>query len=207
MNAQNDEPRFDPRHDPIFQRGYQPDAGTVPEARHPQSPQSDPAHTPGLNGVQRGTDAVRVHAAAPLSAAGPVPAAEPSEGAGPGGDSATQGDGAPIGEDPRNPYFLALWIMAVTFVVAGVALEWRSVALADYGYSSQGQVSIEAIIQQLTWVIAPILITVGLGTIVALLFWQAIHWTSPRSRREWPRASTRDRAGQKAAPWRLGRWS
>jgi phage-related minor tail protein len=97
--------------------------------------------------------------------------------------------------------------MAVAFVVAGVALEWRSVALADYGYSSQGQVSVEAIIQQLTWVIAPILITVGLGTIVALLFWQAIHWTSPRPGSDWSRRAGRRRAGDKAASWRLGRWS
>jgi hypothetical protein len=62
-------------------------------------------------------------------------------------------------------------------IVAGVALEWRSVALADYGYTSApGEVPLEAIIQQITWVVAPIMITVGALTIVALLFWRGVHW-------------------------------
>ncbi len=187
MSAPDDQPRFDPRHDPIFQRGYRPDAGPRPTARQPEfTRQPEPAPTRTPDGAQPGAHAFG--------------AAEP-------GDVRVVGDPAAVGETPRNPYFLALWITAVVLIVAGVALEWRSVALADYGYSSPGQVSIEAIIQQLTWVIAPILITVGLSTIIALLFWQAIHWTSPRPGQTRPEATERRQAGDKTAPWRLGRWS
>lgn len=164
MNDSNSEPRFDPRHDAIYQRGYQ--QGRASSA----APLSD---TVGGAGAQ------------PLAPHEPV-SAEPHAGEGPANSGVSDAgridqpgmpDAAEAVESQRNPYFLALWIIASVLIVAGVALEWRSVALADYGYTSApGEVPLEAIIQQITWVVAPIMITVGALTIVALLFWRGVHW-------------------------------
>ena len=165
MSDQRGDARFDPRHDPIYQRGYQQSAGQqsagqTPVAGQPEarlSPVAQPL--PQSAGQPGATDAVDR----------PALDADPTFDGG--------GDLPAGAESVRNPYFVALWIVAVVFILAGVALEWRSVALADYGYTSApGEVPLEAIIQQLTWVVAPIMITVGAVTIVALVFWRAMHW-------------------------------
>jgi hypothetical protein len=164
--SDNPEPRFDPRHDPIYQRGYQQGAGA-----------SEPARPDVVGRVaQPPVAAEPAPSASPGSRVAPDVAGRPASESGEAVQPAIP-DVVPAAENQRNPYFLGLWIGASALIVAGFALEWRSVAMADYGYTSApGEVPLEAIIQQLTWVVAPIMITVGALTIVALLFWRGVHW-------------------------------
>lgn len=164
--SDNPEPRFDPRHDPIYQRGYQQGAG-----------KSEPPRSDVVGRVAQ--PPIPAERAQPASSGARVaPEAAGLTTPDPGGTvQPTIPDVVLAVETQRNPYFLGLWIGAAALIAAGLALEWRSVAMADYGYTSApGEVPLEAIIQQLTWVVAPIMITVGAVTIVALLFWRAIHW-------------------------------
>lgn len=185
MSDQRGDARFDPRHDPIYQRGYQQGAAQAPVARQPEVRPGPSAQSAPQPGVQVG-------------ATGAVD--------GPALDSELTSDGGgdlPAGADSaRNPYFLALWIVSIVLILAGVALEWRSVVLADYGYSSPGTVTLEAVIQQLTWTIAPIMIGVGALTIVALLFWRGMHWRP--SRRDPSRWAEGERKPSQSKP---GQWS
>ncbi len=185
--SDNTEPRFDPRHDPIYQRGYQQGAG------HPESTRPDVV---GNVNAQPLVPAEPAHSASAGSRVAPDAAGQPVTEPGEKVDPAIR-DVPPVAETQRNPYFLGLWIGAAVLIVVGVALEWRSVALADYGYTSApGEVPLEAIIQQLTWVVAPIMITVGAVTIVALLFWRAMHWRP-----------SQDPAQQRSPLRKLGPWS
>lgn len=187
----NTEFRFDPRHDPIYQRGYQQDA-----ARPTVTPPRGAAHPPDV--APRLPEIAARPEAEP--AAGQDGTADPAAAAGP---AVTP---PPAADSPRNPYFLALWIIAAFLIVAGFALEWRSVALADYGYASApGEVPLEAIIQQLTWVLAPIMITVGASTMVALLFWRGMHWRPGRDRPGNQNPGT-DLAGEQRGRRRAASW-
>ncbi|HYI33353.1 MAG TPA: hypothetical protein VEX88_07830 [Glaciibacter sp.] len=185
--SDNTEPRFDPRHDPIYQRGYQQGAG------HPESPRPDVV---GRVDAQPVIPTEPAHSASSSSRVAPTAASGPATDSGESVQPAIP-DNPPVAETQRNPYFLGLWIGASALIVAGLALEWRSVAMADYGYTSApGDVPLEAIIQQLTWVVAPIMITVGALTIVALLFWRAVHWRPSLE------------SGREGSPLRkFGRWS
>lgn len=166
MSEPNSEPRFDPRHDPIYQRGYhEGDNRTEAPRTDPERPDRHPQAQPTAVSRAEMPEIVRPDSEGRRASDAREPALSPVA------------DASPATESARNPYFLALWIIAVTLIVAGIALEWRTVAMADYGYATApGAVPLEAIIQQLTWVIAPIMITVGFLTIVALLFWRAVHW-------------------------------
>jgi hypothetical protein len=198
MNEQDGEPRFDPRHDPIYQRGYHEGASA------PESARADIAQPVVVRKADVPVRAPSQQQPAPVRSTPPRASAEmrpsPTEQPDETGALLVPGAGeeVPQPEAQRNPYFVALWIIAPVLVVAGIGLEWRSVALADYGYaSSPGDVPLEAIIQQLTWVVAPIMITVGLLTMVALLFWRAVHWRSAGQEPGQPRTGFR----------RLGPWS
>jgi hypothetical protein len=143
MNAQNDEPRFDPRHDPIYQRGYRSDAP---------------------RGIDRapGEDSLSAEVRPGSSTPGLAPLPELPE---------------QSSASARNPYILALWITGVALVAGGVALTWRATATnLSFGFNGLEPVPIEMIIQQITWTIAPVMVSVGALTIVALLFWHAIRW-------------------------------
>ncbi len=189
MSEQRGDARFDPRHDPIYQRGYEQSAGQAPVARQPEG-RLGPAAQPASPSVPQSV----AQPGATDAGDGQALAADPTFGGG--------GELPAEAESVRNPYFLALWIVSIVFILAGVALEWRSVVLADYGYSSPGTVTLEAVIQQLTWTIAPIMIGVGALTIVALLFWQGMHWRP--SRRDPSRWAEGDR---KPSQWKRGQWS
>lgn len=185
--SDNPQPRFDPRHDPIYQRGYQEGAG---KSEPPRPDAVDRIAQPPMP-TEPAQSASSVSRVAP-EASGRRPTPE----AGATVQPAIPEVVAAV-EMQRNPYFLGLWIGAAVLIAAGLALEWRSVAMADYGYTSApGEVPLEAIIQQLTWVVAPIMITVGAVTIVALLFWRAIHWRP-----------SQDPAREGAPPRRFGPWS
>jgi len=184
--SDNPEPRFDPRHDPIYQRGYQEGAGKSEPPRPDVVGRIAQPPIP-IEPAQSASSGARV---APEAAGRPNP--ESGETIQP-----AIAEVVAAAETQRNPYFLGLWIGAAALIAAGLALEWRSVAMADYGYTSApGEVPLEAIIQQLTWVVAPIMITVGAVTIVALLFWRAIHWRP-----------SRDPAREGSPLRRFGSWS
>jgi hypothetical protein len=156
------QPRFDPRHDPLFQRGYDSAAPTPPAA------------------------------AFPAASADPRDAATPAR---PEADARTYSHlgllelGLDAAETPwprRNPYVRALWIIGVTLVVGGIGLAWQITAnSANINYSG-GEMPFALILQQLSWTVIPSMVTVGIATIVALVFWEALHWRAPDQRADSP---------------------
>lgn len=184
----DDEPKdaargIDPRYDPQFQRGYRPQPGErsrtrlraapspseaaeddrrVEEDRAPVeaaalsiAPVDVPRVTPAAQApVESGLD--RVYAApapAPSSAAGILDRLELSP--------------------RRNPLMLALWLVSGGFVVLGIVLYSVSVSLSYTGSTPSTDVG-ALVISQLGWMLAGPLITVGLLTLVALLFLTAL---------------------------------
>lgn len=204
------EPRFDPRHDPVFQRGYDPAASVRPSVpvrparasrrserpgsthpTHPSPPNRDLSTLPSDGNVlksrfgeESGQDSGSVEAQA-TDAAGHAPQT-------PGVDlgSAT--------EARRNPFIVALWIFAVVFSVGGVVLQWQA-SISSYNRSfNADEIPTEVIIQQLVWTITPTMISVGAMTLVGLVFWHAVTWRAARSVDAHPAADGWPEPGQDA---------
>ncbi|MGO4692416.1 hypothetical protein [Glaciibacter sp. 2TAF33] len=135
-------PRFDPRHDPLFQRGFDP----AVQPRHVENAGAPPASVP--------------IAATPASNTGSPAAPDQTVAAWP----------------RRNPYLRALWVVGVGLILGGLGLAWQATASStDYSYSG-GEMPLEMLLRQLLWVLIPPMVTVGIATIVALVFWEAAHW-------------------------------
>jgi hypothetical protein len=156
------EPRFDPRHDPLFQRGYDP---AVPRVST-QPVAAQPA----------GTE----HVAAPPIAARPGSTQPGSTHPGSTEPDSTEPDSVqPVGPRRVNPYIRALWIVGIGLVVGGLALVWQATSNNAYNNYSADDVTLAMLLQQLAWVVIPVMLTVGTATIVALVFWEAAHWRAP----------------------------
>ena len=166
-------PRFDPRHDPLFQRGYDP-ADPVSPAGRRDAPAPAPAPAP----LPAGTSAPARGVAADASAYSHLGLVEL---------------GLETDEKPwprRNPYLRALWITGVALVVVGIGLAWQANAHSpNYSYTG-GAVPLAMILQQLVWILVPSMVTVGMATIVALVFWEAHHWRTANAARD-PRPEPR----------------
>ncbi|MDQ1574980.1 MAG: hypothetical protein QOH55_130 [Microbacteriaceae bacterium] len=186
--AEDPHESLDPRFDPAFQRGYQPRAGEfirverrpAPEAMKPAHQQQVSEPRQSTQPPQRGAEATTspsanvvheesVHATAPEQAA----TVEDW-----GGDDAT-GDPRVTATPPRNPYIVALWIVGVGSVVLGLVLYILS-ATSGLATSSASTDQFQMLIFQLGWVFATPLVTVGLLTIVGLLFLSAARPRTPR---------------------------
>jgi hypothetical protein len=159
-------PRFDPRHDPLFQRGYDP-AAPVSDVARRDAPASGPASAPasaGTGAPARGAEEPHAYSHLGLVQPGLHP------------------DGEPVPR--RNPYIRALWITGVALVVVGIGLAWQANAYsANYSYSG-GAVPFAMILQQLIWILVPSMVTVGMATIVALVFWEALRWRTGNAARD-----------------------
>jgi hypothetical protein len=81
----------------------------------------------------------------------------------------------------RNRYFLALWAMAIGFIVLGILLYVMSVATSYTTTNTNGSDVVQLVFSQLGWMLAAPLITVGLLTLVVLVLIQALR---PRVRRD-----------------------
>jgi hypothetical protein len=139
---------FDPRFDPAFQPGYDP-------ARHPKSPaarkgplrqtQQPDDFVPGADTAVRPTE---VH---PLEPA-PIESA------------------APVSSVTRNPLLIALWIISVALVAAGLyGLRLIADDVTKLG-QSRGFGGPEYFLLQSYTILAPLLIVLGIATAIGTLF-------------------------------------
>lgn len=193
---------FDPRYDPQFQRGYRPQPGERPRTRVRTAPGDVPdTEAEQLRGRPRADDGAPAVEAAALSV-DPVALPRIAESAA----EAATGTAADIdraGLDRmetvrayavpapslldrldlsprRNPLMLALWIVGAGLVVLGVVLYSVSVSLSYTGSTPSTDVG-SLVISQLGWMLAGPMITIGLATLVALLFLTALAGRRPRS--------------------------
>jgi hypothetical protein len=203
---------FDPNYDPAFQRGYTPHPGEGRRTRLRNAADDSPYRRPAsaaASGGRAGADrpAAPAHASAsPDTTFGDDTLASDelerfpeSEGQGePGRDpepyrvadrtgSAVVITGASILDRAeisprRNPYFLALWIMGGGFVVLGIVLYAVSV-YSSYTSTTDAQDVSTLVFSQVGWMLAGPLVTVGLGTIVALVLLTALRTHSRRHAR------------------------
>jgi len=174
-----DRPAFDPRHDAIYQRGYQ--AGDS-QAAQPGAAQA---------GTSRGS-AVRGSAARigdPPAGPG-TPAAAASAGTGAADEI---GDLDPLGFDSDvfhdelertrwNPFIALLWVLGVVLPTGGITLQWQAVNNM-FGSSSSdgtGDAPMSVVLQQFSYLVAPSVITGGLFILAGLLFWHAAAWRARR---------------------------
>ena len=188
--------RFDPRYDPAFQRGYRADSSA--RARSGRASRERAAKEERVGREERGVDA---HPAAPreresmpreraprerapLASAPREPAPRepvPREPAPVASDPLDAG-GASDGElqrfqPPRrgNPYIVALWIIGVGLVVTAVSFQaWAQSHSTAISYNSADGVPLMAVLLNLAYALSGPLVTVGLGTIVGLLFLSAV---------------------------------
>jgi hypothetical protein len=193
---------FDPRYDPQFQRGYRPQPGERSRTRVRTAPGDAPdAEAEQLRARPRADDGAPAVEAAALSV-DPVALPRIAESAA----EAAAGTAADIdraGLDRaetvrayavpapslldrldlsprRNPLMLALWIVGAGLVVLGVVLYSVSVSLSYTGSTPSTDVG-SLVISQLGWMLAGPMITIGLATLVALLFLTALAGRRPRS--------------------------
>lgn len=175
---------FDPRYDPSFQRGYRPQPGERPRTRLRAAPAGATAQGAARPAQERRreqeVEAAPVEAAALSIVASPeaeavvVPAApEPSP-----QPAATIAAGPGVLDrlelsPRRNPLMLALWLVGGGFVVLGIVLYSVSVSLSYSAATPSSDVG-TLVISQLGWMLAGPLITIGLATLVALLFLTAL---------------------------------
>ncbi|NEM92079.1 hypothetical protein [Galbitalea soli] len=181
--SDNQTPRFDPRFNPAFQRGFDGDGEFEPEAdaggadarREPERRLAEPTAPAQSSRI--------VHPRAPATAYGradvdpfaatpdPWGAVVEVEEQGPEPQSSRVG----AGPQPwtRNPFLLALAVIAVVLVVAGIGLFVRSgAAFNSADITSQGDyVTMTSLLQA-----APIVVLLGVATAIGLLFVLAMRW-------------------------------
>lgn len=179
----------DPRYDPQFQRGYRPQPGERARTRLRAAPSPSeateddrrdegdraPVEAASLSiapvDVPRVTTAAQPPAESGLDRAYAAPAPAPSPAAG----FLDRLELSPR----RNPLMLALWLVSGGFVVLGIVLYSVSVSLSYTGSTPSTDVG-SLVISQLGWMLAGPLITVGLITLVALLFLTALAGRGPK---------------------------
>jgi hypothetical protein len=196
---------FDPNYDPAFQRGYTPHPGegrrTRPRNAADDSPYrrptsaaaSDahdgpaaPAHTTASPDTAFGDDTLDAGVLERFSESEAQSEPEPYRATDRAG-SAVVITGASILDRAeisprRNPYFLALWIMGGGFVVLGIVLYAVSV-YTSYTSTTDAQDVSTLVFSQVGWMLAGPLVTVGLGTIVALVLLTALRTHARRHAR------------------------
>jgi hypothetical protein len=180
--AEDPHERFDPRFDPAFQRGYRPKVGDAmrverrpaPQPKQPDEPRQAEAPPAPPVPPARVTQVVPRE---PTIAPGTEQASTGQGGAGEWGDDDATGDTRVPAAPSRNPYILTLWIVGIGFVVLGLALYVVS-TMSGLSPSSSGDDPFQILLHQLGWVFATPLVTVGLATIIGLLFMAA---TRPRA--------------------------
>ena len=172
---------FDPRYDPSFQRGYQPRPGEQAQTRvRADSP--DSAYRRPSSLLQRPQpevpDELRYDDDLPPVDPRPVLPREPQADL----DAPAPATAVVVGpgfldrldtSPRRNPFILALWITGAGFVLLGIVLYCISVTSSYSGPTPSSDVG-SLVFAQLGWMLAGPLITVGLLTLVGLLFLTAL---------------------------------
>ncbi|MFP3466953.1 hypothetical protein [Leifsonia sp. SIMBA_070] len=182
---------FDPRYDPSFQRGYQPQPGERSRVRvradSPDSGYRRPSSVlPADDRPGTGSDSASRHAgrddyeaalALPdASEALTVEVPRPLEAENLTSQVIVASPGRLAGLDMsprRNPLILALWIVGPGLIVLGITLYTISITSSYNGPTPSSDVG-SLVFAQLGWMLAGPLITVGLLTLVGLLFLTAL---------------------------------
>lgn len=196
---------FDPRYDPAFQRGYRPRPGERPRTRlrsapapaAPAAPAASASSDESPFAAGRRADVEARSVPVEPAALSIVPTPEPASEAAPAAASpalAAPGAGVVTGASildrielspRRNPLMLALWLVAGGFVVLGIVLYCVSVSLSYSGATPSSDVG-ALVVSQLGWMLAGPLITIGLATLVALLFLTALAGRGRRAETDRP---------------------
>ncbi|MET0956506.1 MAG: hypothetical protein ABWY68_11195 [Cryobacterium sp.] len=156
-----DRPAIDPRHDAIYQRGYQP-GDSAPAPRQPLIV-PPPA---GTSAAARHPADESIDDLADLTLA----------------DTDFQDEYEP---SRWNPYIALLWLLGVLLPTGGLALQWQAVSgmFQNNSWSGTGAPPFSMVIQQFSYVASPSLITAGFLIMAGLLFWHAVAWRAKRSAR------------------------
>lgn len=133
-------------------------------------PRFDPAFQPGFDPSR---DAAPPEQRAEGAAAS-EPVAEPPAAPTPE-DSSEEAEGSAA---ERNPFERTLWIASAALVVGGAALTYWANSANIFSPAPSVEVPWNTILQQSAWSLSQPMITVGLGTAVALLFRRAAAWKS-----------------------------
>ncbi|MCI0156594.1 hypothetical protein KNO15_07785 [Leifsonia shinshuensis] len=193
---------FDPRYDPQFQRGYRPQPGEQPRTRVRTAPAPDPAGNPQSERAREDDRGSSAEAAALSVNPAALPHVAPGAVDAPSGAPVSPAPADQTAERPelvrayavpapslldrldlsprRNPLMLALWIVGAGLVVLGIVLYSVSVSISYTGSTPSSDVG-SLVISQLGWMLAGPMITIGLATLVALLFLTALAGRRPRS--------------------------
>ncbi len=187
---------IDPRFDPAFQRGYKPKPGETAHKRvKPASGQTTVTAQAVPTPVARPAESLSAVSDEVVWAddepeleqvTTPTPPAGQAESLETAAMVYDYREDAPallaqIETAPRrNPYFLALWIMAIGFIVLAIFLYVMSVVSSYSGTSTNGADVFQLVFSQLGWMLATPLITVGLATLVLLVLIQALRHRSRR---------------------------
>jgi len=162
MTGQGDtgRPAIDPRHDAIYQRGYQPE-------------ERAPAPRPRL--------------IVPPPAGIAADAGQPVDDVATFDELAFDDTDFQDEYEPprRNPYIALLWLLGVLLPTGGLALQWQAVngMFQNNSWSGNGAPPFSMVIQQFSYVASPPLITAGFLIMAGLLFWHAVAWRAKRSAR------------------------
>lgn len=148
-----DADRFDPRFDPAFQRGFEGEAEPVsrPAAF---TPEARPVVEQPREVVERVVETDSVERAARRA-----PERRPEA-----------LDAAP---QRRNPFLIAALVIAGLLIVGGILIfarlpEWRAIV--------QGEAVVDFAILQTLYFAAPLMVTLGVATIIAVLLIAAVRW-------------------------------
>lgn len=148
--------RFDPRFDPAFQRGFEGEAEPVSRPAV-FTPEARPAVEQPRDVVERTVDV----------APGERPARRAPE------RRVETVDAPP---QRRNPFLIAALVIAGLLIVGGVLLlarlpEWRAIV--------QGEAVVDFAILQTLYFAAPLMVALGIATIIAVLLISAVRWRGP----------------------------
>lgn len=155
-----DASKFDPRFDPAFQRGYDGPVTAAPR----EAPRETPRETarigtpPGPRATERTVDRAPQNAPQPIDYTVTL---DPH-------DEAL--DDAPA---HRNPFLVALVVVAAALVVGGVMLAINLRTIFDDG---TGASTVDWVIAQALMIATPIVICLGLATGIGVLFVYAVRW-------------------------------
>ncbi|MEJ3405355.1 hypothetical protein WDJ51_11465 [Rathayibacter sp. YIM 133350] len=169
---------IDPRFDPRFQRGYDPERHDRPaRGTDSERPLFSSSLKNPTGGIGVGTPGVLPPARdRPAPDAGRPVVDETEADADLDADAdAEDADAATHpGPDRRNPFLIALWVVSAVLVVAGA---WFIVQAASTP-TSRFVPSLTAgdIFIQTAWTVAPTAVGVGLAAMVALTLFHALHW-------------------------------
>jgi hypothetical protein len=184
-------PKFDPRFSPAFQRGFEGEVDVPAEpvakqkVRPPAPPTQAPptqaapaplAPTPPRNRLPPTALVIGQAVSAPASPGGlgTEPPVAPSPGP---ARTSTERSAAPSPSPSlRNPFIVALCVIAVALLVAGIAIFART----SQAFNDPGNVRSQGDYESLstTLAAAPMLVLLGVATAIGVLFVFAVRWRS-----------------------------